>query len=1779
MMASHDSSHADSNDLATLSDNDLFYFDLGGDEIVFSASGDTPDDVLHTAAIAIATVHAALGQDGSACEDDVAEPVFKDIPQKERPGKPTSNKKSARIDWDTVHDSLHRNGALFRVQERGDGNCLFRCIARQVFGSPDYHMATRNIICDHIAANPTFFGRQVDGGEAALEEHVRSMRVNAAFGTTAELVAAENIFNRATVVYNAELFSVLGYLQAQQPDAETLPHEFQPTQTTVTPIRVIYANLHFDTVASGSAHEVFPLRRGLVFDTTTGREISIAESRGCVVQPYADPRDFRPPSNVPRPPQDDADTPDSPAQAKKRRLSPRSGRSRDGAKKRRGTAADVVESSAKQQSSHPGTAGGAKSKRNVPVRLQSNANLTSKLYIAIGNSMSESVVCDRIREINGPEDGGTPWRLSTTFAGGGEAVFVVSMLPNQAEVFEQRLREALPTWKIVQRHADPMLVPTWHPNRGSCAIATININSLSGKTADLIDFIERNNVQVCAVQETRRVSASDPRRQIRLPQHNVVEVFADGKSVVGVALLVHRALGHRHINFASQFAVACEVKGLLGNDTAVFASVYIPCEGEPLREEALMDIRRLLAHVNNCYPGCPAVIMGDWNTTAKKLDPIVMASQFDIFSPSESAATRHTSTGSIHRDIDHIVISHVTDLLTPQVDRTWCASDHWPVVSQVIAAVPEPGEQVTVQRRFKPVSTWCKTQEERVQLATKLCNHSAFQKLFVTADGSWPKMMTAPEELNAFAERLVEACWEAALDCKIAYKARVSDDKAQNNPFGLSQKVRDALRDKRVCMRRCVDAETATERQEWTKKAYDAKRAVAVAVQQQRSTTHADLIAENVAAVQRGSKDAWAALKKIRLDHVNPTGLQPLQVNGHLVTEPEQIKQSWYNHFSALFQTNSGLTKDDLDMRIKPSEQRAEVIPEKLTMTDIMTALARMQPGKAPGPDGVPVDLFRLLAETETPITSTPRTLHESGKMNKTGVRSWLIPECGLDCDYYSNAIVLLPDAPVPGVHDLEAVQEARVNDADRTPWQVFRDEQHKKWLDADRKRKAAAAVVINNSVELPVIDMSLDENVPRRQANPPLPRSPLAAALWRLLRAMWSVTHVPPSMRTADLVSILKKNSDPTICGNYRGISLIPACVRILCTICNTYIERVLKLGNVIIPEQAGFREKEEAVAQAAAVYEVVKRRMAAGSITALLFIDFEKAFDRVDHHAIRLNLQKIGIEGPMLEFITELYSTTSLAIRFPDGTRSNVINVNTGVRQGCPMSPTVFKLFINSMVDAINSVRTTESAAGVRVPGYERDRHNFIGGLFADDTVLAVNSVEALSDAIQGLRVWCAENGMIINAAKSGIMICGGSTTRRQTWINRINSQQMRNNLTINGKVIPIISEYTYLGLLFDEQLDRQVMADARLAKARYMLSTLRPTLSDSQLPISVRVDIINVMLVSAAMYGAELWGTNAATVHGQQQLIDEAMRAIIRMGDEATQTAMSTLRRELRIPTMEAVAKSRVHRLWSAAGAKNTWIARCVGTAEASFFKRGTWTSDARRVVQYLSAHDLLKTNSRETRDAIWKYHESIDTAVTLARHRETESEVTTAAQGCYMYPPMLGEGFQLLTRLRCGALVLSKLVTLIGDCAIQSFCWNCRDETREETVEHLLLHCPAWNQDRHILLDKAIARTKHVLHDGNQPATPGNIVTLLLGGSVNAIRIPNWFWVRRGVSTPMPTLQSSPGVVDWRRQTINIRVAMFLQNVWRKRTRDVLRNEKILRECAGIPPKEKTRMAPK
>ena len=88
------------------------------------------------------------------------------------------------------------------------------------------------------------------------------------------------------------------------------------------------------------------------------------------------------------------------------------------------------------------------------------------------------------------------------------------------------------------------------------------------------------------------------------------------------------------------------------------------------------------------------------------------------------------------------------------------------------------------------------------------------------------------------------------------------------------------------------------------------------------------------------------------------------------------------------------------------------------------------------------------------------------------------------------------------------------------------------------------------------------------------------------------------------------------------------------------------------------------------------------------VISIDAEKAFDKIQHPFMIKTLQKIGIEGTYLNIVKAIYDEPTANI-IVNGEELKAFPLRSGTRQGCPLSPLLFNIFLEVLAIAIREIK----------------------------------------------------------------------------------------------------------------------------------------------------------------------------------------------------------------------------------------------------------------------------------------------------------------------------------------------------------------------------------------------------------------------------------------------------------------------------------------------------------
>jgi exonuclease III len=563
-------------------------------------------------------------------------------------------------------------------------------------------------------------------------------------------------------------------------------------------------------------------------------------------------------------------------------------------------------------------------------------------------------------------------------------------------------------------------------------------------------------------------------------------------------------------------------------------------------------------------------------------------------------------------------------------------------------------------------------------------------------------------------------------------------------------------------------------------------------------------------------------------------------------------------------------------------------------------------------------------------------------------------------------------------------------------------------------------------------------------------PSSSMGRAILRVLRVLWNEGRIPDQWNEAWVVSILKKG-DPKKMTNYRGISLLVVIVKILTMVILQRISSALEERAWFVPQQAGFRVREECAGHICALYEIISRRVLAEKTCYVAFVDFEKAYDSVPIEGVLRKAFLAGVQGKCLDFLRALYANAGVRVRTGFGL-SEVIKVSRGLRQGCNLSPLLFDIYINDILNGCELL-------GVTVIGLNNHSRE-AGLLFADDLVLMSNTRTSLQAALELVQSWADTNEMKFGVGKCGIMGFGTGANERL--------QRDPTRFRLHGAPVPIMDSYTYLGVPFQSPIDLKAVADTRAEKGRKVLNTMRGVLGCSKIPISLRVKIVSAILIPVLTYGGELWGMLEQRCKAPQSVLSETLRVLWRLSPRNTLTSAATLGMEVGIPSiysMVCAKRARAYQKFVELRTTIELLIRCPPT----HLRHQTWVSGTKMWILRLCPLAFTmgpEAASKKVKETLWERFNQKG-GKSLETYRNLAMEQTRSYLRLGERYPQLARGFHWLGRLRTRSFWTAERFAQIKWISeeYRSKCPFCQVVNgRGEDIAHLLMECAAWNETR-------------------------------------------------------------------------------------------------------------------
>ncbi|XP_030051022.1 uncharacterized protein LOC115464802, partial [Microcaecilia unicolor] len=303
--------------------------------------------------------------------------------------------------------------------------------------------------------------------------------------------------------------------------------------------------------------------------------------------------------------------------------------------------------------------------------------------------------------------------------------------------------------------------------------------------------------------------------------------------------------------------------------------------------------------------------------------------------------------------------------------------------------------------------------------------------------------------------------------------------------------------------------------------------------------------------------------------------------------------------------------------------------------------------------------------------------------------------------------------------------------------------------------------------------------------------KNELAELLLEICNLSLKSSVVPEDWRVANVTPIFKKGSrgDP---GNYRPVSLTSVPGKMVEAIIKNKIAEHIQKHGLMRQSQHGFSEGKSCLTNLMHFFEGVSKHVDNGEPVDIVYLDFQKAFDKVPHERLLKKLQSHGIGGRVLLWIKNWLKDRKQRVGLR-GQYSQWRRVVSGVPQGSVLGPLLFNVFINDLEMGITSEVIK----------------------FADDTKLfrvvkSQEECERLQEDLARLGEWACKWQMKFNVDKCKVMHVG--------------KRNPNYSYVLQGSTLGVTDQERDLGVVVDDTLKPSAQCAAAARKANRMLGVIR-------------------------------------------------------------------------------------------------------------------------------------------------------------------------------------------------------------------------------------------------------------------------------------------------------------------------------------------------------------------
>ena len=257
--------------------------------------------------------------------------------------------------------------------------------------------------------------------------------------------------------------------------------------------------------------------------------------------------------------------------------------------------------------------------------------------------------------------------------------------------------------------------------------------------------------------------------------------------------------------------------------------------------------------------------------------------------------------------------------------------------------------------------------------------------------------------------------------------------------------------------------------------------------------------------------------------------------------------------------------------------------------------------------------------------------------------------------------------------------------------------------------------------------------------------KKPMSRIICKILNKTLETGEIPRRLKRSLIIPIHKGGSQG-IPSNFRPISLTSHLIKTIERVIRVKLVNYLELFNKLDPRQHGSRMKRSTLSQLLQYQDNILEALENEENLDSVYLDFAKAYDKVDHGILLHKIKKMGITGKIGRWILNFLKGREQEV-LVKGRKSQMFLLVSGVPQGSVLGPLLFLIFIGDISDGVSAVIL----------------------IYVDDSKVHKNiknedDVQSLQEDLDIIYSWEKKNNMKFNGGKFLVLRYGRNETIKE-------------------------------------------------------------------------------------------------------------------------------------------------------------------------------------------------------------------------------------------------------------------------------------------------------------------------------------------------------------------------------------------------------------------------------